>query len=115
MENICDLANARTTIPPNLVSVIPDNTELPMLVRTLLEVIPDKRGSGEMRSLPCSLDPVCTHIDRESSYKMTAELHADTHGHHQVDQGHSVQRDVPPVHQPSQVHDDKDDDEKVDD
>ena len=38
MENICDLANARTTIPPNLVRVIPDKTELPMLVRTLLEI-----------------------------------------------------------------------------
>ena len=39
MENICDLAKARTTMPPNLVRVIPDKTELPMLVRTLLQII----------------------------------------------------------------------------
>ena len=39
MENICDLAKARTTMPPNFVRVIPDKTELPMLVRTLLEII----------------------------------------------------------------------------
>ena len=34
MENICDLAKARTTMPPNLVSVMPERTELPMLVST---------------------------------------------------------------------------------
>jgi hypothetical protein len=34
MENICDLAKARTTMPPNLVRVIPERTELPMLVST---------------------------------------------------------------------------------
>ena len=33
MENICDLANARTMVGKKLVRAIPDRTEVPMLVR----------------------------------------------------------------------------------
>ena len=46
---------------------------------------------------------------------MAAELHTDADRHHEVDQGHGVEGDVPPVHQAAEVDDDQDDDQQVDD
>ena len=64
---------------------------------------------------PGSVDSVGPHVDRESPGEVAAKLHADAHRHHEVDQGHGVERDVPPVHQTAEVHDDQDDDQQVDD
>ena len=64
-------------------------------------------------SSPGPLYPVCTDIDRESSNEVTAELHADTDSHHQVDQGDGIEGDVPPVHQAAKVDDDQDDNEEI--
>ena len=38
-----------------------------------------------------------------------------TYCHHEVDQGHSVEGDVPPIHQAAQVDDDEDNDDQIDD
>ena len=65
--------------------------------------------------IPGSLYPATPNIDGEGPDEVTAELHTDTHCHHQVDQGHRVQGDIPPVHQTAQVDDDQDDDDEVDD
>ena len=66
-------------------------------------------------TLPRSVYSVGPNIDRESSGEMATELHADAHGHHEVDEGHGVECDVPPVHQAAEVHDDQDDDHQVND
>ena len=36
MENICDLANAKTMVGKKLVRAIPDKTEVPIVLRTVL-------------------------------------------------------------------------------
>ena len=46
---------------------------------------------------------------------MRTELHADAHSHHQVDQRHSIEGDVPPVHEAAEVDNDEDNDQEVDD
>lgn len=46
------------------------------------------------------------HRHRETVHQVRAEFHADAHGHHQIDQRHGVQGDVPPVHQTAKIHQD---------
>ena len=57
----------------------------------------DGAAHGNHR-LPCVLHPLHVAVHGKGAGDVAAELHADPHCHHQVDQGDCVQGDVPGIH-----------------
>lgn len=112
MNSTCDLANANTMTPANLVNVMPDNTLLPVIDKASQArwwFDPDAHVNAltmcDTNSTPMPIH--CGWSNREWERKWLSWCLINTNCktyHNQIDQRNGIQWNVPHPHQAAHVH-----------